>query len=615
MIGDRPGADPRPRGVRHVRRRAAGAAGRAQLQRAGREPRDRPLAGLAEGDRADRGDDLDPVRAWCSPRSRSPSRRRSARRWARPEPRTSCACLPSASSISGLVATPAAMLQREFRAGRRMLIDQVVNWLGAFVSIATALAGMGAMSLAVGRVAGALVGMVMFLQAEPVRFGFDRAIARRLLGFGLPLAGSSIVVFAREVRRSVRRRRACSARSRSASTCSAFNLSNWPVTVLLAARARRLARGVRAPPARSARAAERARLLGRAAHGDHAAHLPRADAAPPSRSSRSSTGRSGPRPPPRSAGSALLAGLRILFELFYDYFVVLGSTRVVFTVQVIWFVALVPALYAGAQLWGMAGAAAAHVVVAGAHRPPAVPAGAAPRRHRVAIARQGRSPAGRLRRRRRDRLAGGASPDLAGHARAGGGRRSRRWPPSRWSSGACARPRRTYAPPSHAPVRRSAEGTGSDPRWSGEGERSSPLLPRLIRGLGQDPHGAVAPTPTRRARGARRRDGVDPRDLQGLPAARLQEPQLQRGRRDRERAHRHAQVAGGRGRPQGLGHAGRTRERARQPDGRRRDQDHDRGGCRAAARSDSSPAPRRPGTRWLRRRSRRPPTPSPPTSP
>jgi len=60
----------------------------------------------------------------------------------------------------------------------------------------------------------------------------------------------------------------------------------------------------------------------------------------------------------------LLAGLRIVFELFYDYFVVLGSTRVVFTVQLIWFLALVPALYVGAQLAGISGAAAAHVVVA-----------------------------------------------------------------------------------------------------------------------------------------------------------------------------------------------------------------------------------------------------------
>ncbi len=60
----------------------------------------------------------------------------------------------------------------------------------------------------------------------------------------------------------------------------------------------------------------------------------------------------------------LLAGLRIAFELVYDYFVVLGSTRVVFTVQLIWLIVLAPALYVGAQLGGIAGAAAAHVIVA-----------------------------------------------------------------------------------------------------------------------------------------------------------------------------------------------------------------------------------------------------------
>ena len=60
----------------------------------------------------------------------------------------------------------------------------------------------------------------------------------------------------------------------------------------------------------------------------------------------------------------LLAGLRIAFELVYDYFVVLGSTRVVFTVQLVWLIVLAPALYVGAQLGGIAGAAAAHVMVA-----------------------------------------------------------------------------------------------------------------------------------------------------------------------------------------------------------------------------------------------------------
>ena len=132
--------------------------------------------------------------------------------------------------IDGLVATSAAMMQREFRAGRRMVIDQAVGWVGALASIALALAGFGAMSLAMGRITGALIGAVLFIHAQPIRFGFDRAVARRLLSFGLPLAGSSVVVFGVKfvdqfVVGTVLGPVALGF------YVLAFNLSNWPVTV------------------------------------------------------------------------------------------------------------------------------------------------------------------------------------------------------------------------------------------------------------------------------------------------------------------------------------------------------------------------------------------------
>jgi len=53
-----------------------------------------------------------------------------------------------------------------------------------------------------------------------------------------------------------------------------------------------------------------------------------------------------------------------LFEFVYDFFVVLARSRVVFTVQVVWLIALVPALIAGAKLDGIGGAALAEVAVA-----------------------------------------------------------------------------------------------------------------------------------------------------------------------------------------------------------------------------------------------------------
>jgi O-antigen/teichoic acid export membrane protein len=266
--------------------------------------------------------------------------------------------------INGLVAVPAALLQRGFRQDRKMLADQVNNWGGAVVSIALAATGMGAMSLAVGRLAGAGVSGVLLVWAAPgrPRFGFDPAKARALLRFGLPLAGSSIVVFAvGSVDQFVVGQRLGPVAL--GFYVLAFNLSNWPVTVFS-----QPVRGV-APAAfarlQHDRAAMNGALLSTA--GLLAAFtlpvcLLLAGAAEPLIGLVYGTAW-------RPAADALLwlailAGVRIMSQLFYDFLVVLGRTRVLFAVQVVWLVALVPALLAGAHLGGFAGAAAAHVVVA-----------------------------------------------------------------------------------------------------------------------------------------------------------------------------------------------------------------------------------------------------------
>jgi PST family polysaccharide transporter len=264
--------------------------------------------------------------------------------------------------ISGVVATPAAMLQREFRAGPRMVIDQVGNWSGALVSIATALAGMGAMSLAVGRLTGALLSGVLFVAWSPLRFGFDRALVRRLLVFGLPLAGSSIIVFGVTfVDQFIVG--AMLGPVALGFYVLAFNLSNWPVAVF-------------SQPVRQVAPATFARLQGDPPAQRQAfvlsAGLLTAVTVPVC---LVLTGAAGPLVDVlygaawSPAAEALLwlgvlAGLRILFELAYDYLVVLGSTAVVLAVQLIWLLALIPGVYVGARLAGIAGAAAGQVVVA-----------------------------------------------------------------------------------------------------------------------------------------------------------------------------------------------------------------------------------------------------------
>jgi O-antigen/teichoic acid export membrane protein len=266
--------------------------------------------------------------------------------------------------INGLVITPATLMQRHFRQDRRMLADQVNNWLGAFVSIGLAIAGMGAMSLAIGRLAGAGVSGVLFFvySPEPVRFGFDRKAARSLLSFGLPLAGSGIILFAvtnvdQLVVGSVLGPVALGFYA------LAVNLSNWPLNVFSMPVRQvvpaALARLQGDPPAMRSAFLSSTGLLG-------AATLPvcllLAGAAEPL--VRLVYGAAWAPAAGVLTWLGVLAALRILYEVVYDYFITVGRSRVLLVVQVVWLVALIPALYAGARADGISGVAAAHVGVA-----------------------------------------------------------------------------------------------------------------------------------------------------------------------------------------------------------------------------------------------------------
>ncbi|MEU4563807.1 lipopolysaccharide biosynthesis protein [Actinoplanes sp. NPDC023936] len=266
--------------------------------------------------------------------------------------------------ISGLVATPVALLQREFRQDRKTIADLTTTWTSAVVSIGCALTGMGAMSLAVGQMTGAAAGAVLFFIFAPrgLRFGFDRTQARKLLKFGLPLAGSSIVVFAvQNVDRLIIG--AVLGPISLGYYVLAANLSNWPVNVFSApvrsVAPAALSRLQHDPPAMRRTFLSTAGLLA-------AVVLPAcavlAGLAEPM--IRLVYGEIWEPAAVVLVWLAVLAALRILFELIYDYFVVLGNSRAVFTVQVVWLAALIPATYLGATLAGLNGASGAQVAVA-----------------------------------------------------------------------------------------------------------------------------------------------------------------------------------------------------------------------------------------------------------
>jgi PST family polysaccharide transporter len=266
--------------------------------------------------------------------------------------------------IDGVVSTPAALMQRYFRQDRKTIADQANNWVGAGVSVGLALAGFGAMSLAVGRISGAVVAAVLIGLFYPrgLRVGFDRTKARALLRFGLPLAGASIVVVAvGEVDQVVVGRML--GPTALGYYALALNLASWPVN-MFSLPVRNVAPAVFSRLQHD-RAAMRTGFLSSASllgsvtlpvcflisgaavpivlvvYGSQ--WTPAAEAL---------------------VWLALLGAQRIFFEFVYDFFVVLARSKVVLTIQLVWLAALIPALILGAGKNGLSGVGMAGVAVA-----------------------------------------------------------------------------------------------------------------------------------------------------------------------------------------------------------------------------------------------------------
>ena len=268
-------------------------------------------------------------------------------------------CVP----LNGVAATPAALLQREYQQGRRTAADQVNIWLGAVISVTLAAAGWGAMSLAVGRVVAAVVFTGMLIRLSPARLncGWNREVVRPLLNFGLPLAGSSLVVFAVGYADQLVVGNRLGAQALGFYLL-AFNLASWPVNIF-------------SQPIRAVAPAAFARIQNDAARMDQSFRaafrlvlviaLPAcaflAGAAVPI-----VTVVYGEVWAPAALALqwlALQAAVRIVFELSYDFLAVKRRSVTLMIVQVCWLAALIPALIIGAR-YGIAGVAIAQFAVA-----------------------------------------------------------------------------------------------------------------------------------------------------------------------------------------------------------------------------------------------------------
>lgn len=265
--------------------------------------------------------------------------------------------------LNGLTVVPTAVIQREFLQSRQFAVDGVGLVVTSVVTIALVLLGVGAMSLALGRVAGQLVTTLLQYRLARVRprFGWDRDVARESVAFGGPLAAANLLSWVViSVDNIVVGNRLGS--SSLGLYVMAFNLSSWPLTIVGTA-----VRSVALPAfSRFGDASEAAfDVLSRAVGLCWALALPLGLGlvvfARPVVSVVYGDAWAG-----AAVALAALGGfgaLRVVFDVVAAFLFARGSAVAVLVVQAAWLVLLVPGMLVGIHVAGLAGAGWAHLVV------------------------------------------------------------------------------------------------------------------------------------------------------------------------------------------------------------------------------------------------------------
>ena len=280
-----------------------------------------------------------------------------------PQAATAIAVMAINLPLSGLGAVPAALLRRDFRMDRLFVADTANAVVSGGLVIVLAIAGWGPMALAWSWVGGQIATTLFLLSYEPGRFwpGWDSRQARRLLAFGLPLAGANVIAYSVLNVDYVVVGRVLGA-TLLGFYVLAFNISGWPMNVFgsivrsvsLPGFSRLQRHGESMPD----RFADGLRLV--AAISFPVCFVLGALARPLVETVY------GPRwslAASALVGLSLLGAARIIIELTGDFLITLGHTRAVFLAQVPWLIGLVVGLIVGVRTHGIAGAGAAQAVV------------------------------------------------------------------------------------------------------------------------------------------------------------------------------------------------------------------------------------------------------------
>lgn len=265
--------------------------------------------------------------------------------------RVVCVCV----LFDGFTASSAALIARDLQQGRRLVVDLVGFVLGSALSVILAIGGLGGWSMIWGLLLTSFMSGVTTIILAPRRFGFgfDRSVFLRLIRFGAPLAGASLLLFAMVNVDYVIVGHILGPYSLGL-YLMAFNLSSWPVNIVsVTVRRVSLAMFARSVSDRSRLHSLFLRGMGAVLTCSIALCVPLAALSPAVLGVVY-----GNRWVPAATTLSLLCVFavgRILAEYAYDYFIARDRNGFNLLLQGAWLLFLVPVLTVGARWGGIEG--------------------------------------------------------------------------------------------------------------------------------------------------------------------------------------------------------------------------------------------------------------------
>jgi PST family polysaccharide transporter len=266
--------------------------------------------------------------------------------------------------VDGLSSASQALLHRDIAQGRQALAETIGSVAYVAVAVSLAAGGEGAESIGWGRVVGSLVTGALFVWLAPFvpRPSFHPAVAKEMLAFGLPLAGSALVAEAILNVDYLVVGKALGAAALGFYLL-AFNLSNWPVSIISMSVQRVAFAGfVRIVEDKQALSGTFARAFGVALTGVIPMVVILAVLSPELVSVV--YGKEWLPAVVAVRFLLVLGGLRVLMDLLFDLCAADGRSGLTLLIRLVWFVVLCPMLWWAVHLDGLRGAGIAHVAVA-----------------------------------------------------------------------------------------------------------------------------------------------------------------------------------------------------------------------------------------------------------